>query len=243
MKTLILGDIHGNSIWKKIVEKEHPDRVVFVGDYFDSFDISFAEQLYNFNEILEYKKSGKAEVVLLIGNHDFHYMPFAEERYSGHQKTNHYQIQTFLMSCIMDLSMCYKLDNILISHAGVSSVWLDRCLRATETESYDSIDSIEYLINLAWESKPSLFRFQGLDPYGDSQVSSPIWIRPKSLQNSNYHNLRKQIIQIVGHTQQRYIDIEGKTTGRRYYYIDTLNTSREYLCIENGEIKCFTINN
>ena len=40
MKTLLLGDIHGRNIWKEIIKKETPDRVVFIGDYFDSFDIT-----------------------------------------------------------------------------------------------------------------------------------------------------------------------------------------------------------
>ena len=39
MKTILIGDIHGRSIWKRIVADEKPDRVVFIGDYFDSFDI------------------------------------------------------------------------------------------------------------------------------------------------------------------------------------------------------------
>lgn len=33
MKTVIVGDIHGRTIWKDILEKEQPDRVVFLGDY------------------------------------------------------------------------------------------------------------------------------------------------------------------------------------------------------------------
>ena len=39
MKTVFIGDIYGRHTWKLIVEKEQPDHVVFMGDYFDSFDI------------------------------------------------------------------------------------------------------------------------------------------------------------------------------------------------------------
>ena len=39
MKTIAIGDIHGLSIWKDIINKENPDKVIFIGDYFDSFDI------------------------------------------------------------------------------------------------------------------------------------------------------------------------------------------------------------
>jgi predicted phosphodiesterase len=40
MKTLIIPDIHGKSVWKQMIEVESPDRIVFLGDYFDSFDIT-----------------------------------------------------------------------------------------------------------------------------------------------------------------------------------------------------------
>ena len=85
MKTLVLGDQHGRSNWKLAVHLENPDRVVFMGDYFDSFDISGVEQIQNFKEIIEYKETAftnagkdeqhKTKVVLLIGNHDHHYFP------------------------------------------------------------------------------------------------------------------------------------------------------------------------
>jgi len=40
MKTIILGDTHGRDLWKQIVEIENDaDRIIFLGDYFDSFDI------------------------------------------------------------------------------------------------------------------------------------------------------------------------------------------------------------
>ena len=38
-KLVAIGDVHGRNTWKQIVEQEQPDTVVFVGDYFDSFDI------------------------------------------------------------------------------------------------------------------------------------------------------------------------------------------------------------
>ncbi len=73
MKTILLGDTHGRTLWKDIVTKESPDQVVFIGDYFDSLDISQENQLRNFIDILEYKYR-VPNTILLIGNHDFHYM-------------------------------------------------------------------------------------------------------------------------------------------------------------------------
>ena len=70
MKTVIIGDTHGRSIWKLIVNQEQDaDRIIFIGDYFDSFEISGVEQIQNFKEIIEYKKTSGKEVIMLIGNH------------------------------------------------------------------------------------------------------------------------------------------------------------------------------
>ena len=53
MKTVILGDTHGRDCWKQIVASESPNRVIFIGDYFDSFDNTAVEQMYNFQEIID----------------------------------------------------------------------------------------------------------------------------------------------------------------------------------------------
>jgi hypothetical protein len=52
--------------------------------------------------------------------------------------------------------------------------------------------------------------------------------------------LKKHIIQVVGHTGQRQIDIKGMATGGRYYFIDTLHTSGEYLIYQSEK---FSVNN
>ena len=48
MKIIAIGDIHGRSIWKNIVSANSYDKVVFLGDYFDSFDIHTLDQIDNF---------------------------------------------------------------------------------------------------------------------------------------------------------------------------------------------------
>jgi hypothetical protein len=113
------------------------------------------------------------------------------------------------------------------------------------------VDSLDATIN-------DLFRFQphkvgyrsykqvgdqvyGSYGFGDETFQGPIWIRPKSLMEANYDTLRKQIIQVVGHTTRKQIDIEGKATGGRYYFIDTM--PREYLIVEDGVISLGKLDN
>lgn len=234
MKTIIIGDIHGRGVWREIIKNEQPDKVVFVGDYFDTHEsISFTEQLYNYQELVALKKTSDFDVVLLTGNHDFHYLPGVNETYSGHQRQYHFVIQEKLNETMEHLSMCHKIDNILISHAGISNKWFEYWVKKYDMDINESVDVI---VNDLFKNNLKSFKFIGWDPYGDSVESSPIWIRPKSLQESNYNSFRNEYIQVVGHTVQNKIDIKGHTTGGRYYYIDTLGTSGEYLIYQDEKI-------
>ena len=70
MKTLVLSDIHGKTIWKDIIEKENPDKVIFLGDYVSTHDdISSIQQIDNLEDILTYKEDNLDKVILLRGNH------------------------------------------------------------------------------------------------------------------------------------------------------------------------------
>ena len=101
-KTIYIGDIHGRDVWKQIVkEHEDADNIVFIGDYFDSFDIPGIVQLRNAKEIVEFKKFQELDpskkVYLLIGNHDHHYYPGVKERgsTSGFNANMMYQFEEF----------------------------------------------------------------------------------------------------------------------------------------------------
>lgn len=70
MKTLVLGDIHGRLIWNDIIEKENPDKVIFLGDYVSTHEnITAGQQLSNLEDILNYKEENPDKVILLRGNH------------------------------------------------------------------------------------------------------------------------------------------------------------------------------
>jgi len=239
MKTIVLGDTHGRSIWKEIVSQEKADRVIFIGDYFDSFDIEPVVQQHNFKEIIEFKEKGECEVILLIGNHDFHYLPMGET-YSGYKHGAMPANRQLLEDNKHHLQMCYQLDNILFTHAGIGHDWL---VDQNRYESGVDPGTIADFVNAIWDYQPLRFTFYGLDPYGDSKTQTPIWIRPSSLISGNRNTfLKTDYIQVVGHTKVRKIDIEGKATGGRYYFIDTFDDSSQFLIYENGEFKVGELN-
>lgn len=247
-KNVYIGDIHGLTIWEDIV-KQHPDadNIVFIGDYFDSFDISGIEQLFNAENIVRFKKESDSNVYLLIGNHDHHYWPGVKDKgmTSGYQPTMAHQFEYFFRENEKEFQMAVTIGNVLCTHAGVSNQFLKDV--GYWTYDYKDESHVVEFLNDLFKYKPNEFGFgaydnrhYGLaysDPYGNNEGQSPIWIRPGALQRANQRtDLKKMYTQVVGHTQQPSIDIKGKTTGGKYYYIDTLPVG-EYLIEIDGKFE------
>ena len=127
-RIIAIGDVHGYDTWKRIVDKHYDnvDRIIFVGDYVDSFQITGEKQLVNLLDIIELKKLLKDKLVLLIGNHDYHYMDNGTyARYSGFQAG---MLPTFkeVFTIHKDMfQIAYKDEmDTIYSHAGISETWL-----------------------------------------------------------------------------------------------------------------------
>jgi predicted phosphodiesterase len=246
MKTVLIGDIHGHDSWKQVINQEqNADRFVFVGDYFDSFSVPGLIQCQNFQDIIEFKTTTDKEVILLIGNHDYHYFPeIGENGCSGYQARMAPTIQHIIDTNRDHLQLAYQFDDILVTHAGVSSEWLD------DTIVMWDVPNLAMYLNDLFKYQPSKIAYRsykqvgdqvyGAYGYGDETFQGPLWIRPKSLMKANYATLRTQIRQVVGHTIKKQIDIKGGATGGRYYFIDTM--PREYLIVEDGIVSLGILN-
>ena len=241
MRTLVIGDIHGRSNWKLAIYQEQPiDRVIFIGDYMDSFTISGVEQIDNFKQIIQYKENNpQVEVVMLIGNHDHHYYPeIGYTGTSGYQSGVAPSITQVIDENRHHLQMAYGFGEYLFTHAGVSPVFMDQVFGKDDW----SKESVVVDLNELFRYKPKAFEFNGFDGHGDNTTQTPIWIRPRSLMSVNKKHekgLKKDYIQVVGHTQMRRLDLTGsdKFTGGRYYFIDTMDTSGDYLVIEDNILR------
>jgi len=257
MKNIYIGDIHGRKSWKNIVE-DHPDvdNIIFIGDYFDSFNVEPVVQLHNAKEIVEFKKWRELDptkkVYLLTGNHDHHYWPGVKftGNTSGFQATMWYQFNEFFIQEEKMFQMAVLIGKNLCTHAGVSSTFI-------EDEGYweknKNENNIADFLNDLFHHKPNHFGFDSYfdkgygyaDGYGNDIWQTPIWIRPKALQHSNKKTtLLKNYIQIIGHTPQPSLDIKGKAnnTGGKYYYIDCLS-KKEYLIEIDNVFSVGVINN
>jgi hypothetical protein len=218
MKQIIIGDTHGHDTWKKILLKEKEfDRFIFIGDYFDSFGITPNVQLENMADIIAFKKANEKKVILLIGNHDYHYWPGIEvygvSGFQAHMKP------TFqaLLDANKDLfQMCFIDEyGTVYSHAGFSETFVEMKIGTFS----------EKQVNDVWKYKPQSFGFYNGDysHCGDDIHQSCIWIRPQSLYRDAISAL-----QVVGHTIVNQINHPAKSERRGFYMIDALH-SGQYL--------------
>lgn len=223
MKIISIGDIHGRVLWKEIVAKEKDaDKIVFIGDYFDThYDITVDQQIENFKEILEFKKNNMDQVVLLLGNHDFHYLKGAIETYSGFQAYKFYDINEILEPAVKSglVQMCFVYDKYVFTHAGVTKTW---------SSLYKvNLDDLENSINQLFIENIGAFSFSLGDNYsqtGDDITQTPIWVRIPSL----YRDMIDGVTCVVGHTTLKELTITDNLIG-----IDTIGTTGEYLEIND----------
>jgi predicted phosphodiesterase len=192
-KVIVLGDIHGRDIWKKIIENESDfDLVIFVGDYFDSFDIDIMTQIHNFRDIIAFRNENPGKVITLLGNHDFHYTSGCIGSYSGFDYNIFYNMRLEIDTLIKDgtLLIAHQIGNYLFTHAGVTKTFCEE--NGIDTDNL--VESLnEYLI-----FKPNTFNFKSgknRSAYGDDITQGPLWVRPNSLLDDGLN-----YIHVIGHT-------------------------------------------
>lgn len=244
MKIIAIGDIHGKDVWKKVRETiDEYDKVVFVGDYFDSFDIPYQEQEENYLKIIAFKNKYPDKVVLLMGNHDLHYYAGVHMRYhySGYQRLQANRIDEILKREINNgnIQCAYTYNengnDFVFTHAGLTQNFVQSIMG--EEEDF-SIQDVVNKLNETLYYKPLQFDIRGLDPYGDSIHDGCMWVRPRSL----IFDSIKNCTQIVGHTKMDSILIKKFENDITLCFIDTFDHNKEqFLLIENGVVKTITL--
>ena len=273
MKTLSIGDIHGRSIWKDILFgdareyeiwrtatesgadpldaelwKDCPfmsaDKIIFIGDYVDSFTVTNVIMLQNLEEIVHFKKIVGDRVVLLLGNHDVQYI-LNNLGCSGYRPEMRPDLYKLFADNESLFSMAYQVeasngDSYLWTHAGVTSGWLDQLKDEMFNEHFRFFEIVEDrkpqtiadMLNLAWELNMQVLHSVDGDSGGWSKWAGPLWVRPRKL-NSKYLD---KISQIVGHTP---VDDIHKT---HIKWTDDSKTIHYYIdCLEYGSGKALEL--
>ena len=128
-KIIIIPDVHGRIFWREILKIENPEDYIFIflGDYLDPYpdeNIGSATAFLEFLQILEFKKKYPNNVILLIGNHDFHYINLYADRCSRFDRKN-MSLYNSIFNKNKDLfQLTYATEDCLFSHAGLINKWL-----------------------------------------------------------------------------------------------------------------------
>lgn len=253
-KVLSLGDVHGRdrwmfhthgspyefNLWKTTIENGAPgdddfwndlpfmeyDKIIFVGDYVDSYDLKNQSILENLRNIVFFKKAVPNRVELLIGNHDVQY--FVENEicsgFRGEMKHDLNQIY-------LDREAGFKLAHFetgtdekewLWTHAGVTSGWLKELKKEVYNPNnrfYDILNGLDLcdLLNTALEIRLDLIFNVDAQSGGFNLWAGPVWVRPGVLNDYPLEGIN----QIVGHTPQIGIKVEW-CKGVNHHFIDCL---------------------
>lgn len=231
---LVCGDIHGRKFWKEPCNHiENYEKVIFLGDYLDPYDfenIKVQDAINNFIEIIDFKKNNNDKVILLIGNHDLPY--FSKDYYKlsyyhcRHSAKYHNAISRlfennrnlFQLAYVYNeqtLSLKKEYNDVLFTHAGVESGWLEKIVKCDETDINKIADAINDLLSneLGMRKLYCITSERGgRDRYGSCVWADVHDIMLDKEQLYNSEAINHPIIktkQVFGHTLQAYYDIDG----------------------------------
>ena len=229
MKIVVLGDIHGRAVWKKIIAKEQPDQVIFLGDYVSSHEgVSESDQVSNLLEIIRFKDH-HPETILLRGNHDMQHLGYDWAQCSGYFPWVAELMADLKEEFLANSQWIHAMGNTVFSHAGISTKWLKH-----NGVNLNDINALE---------PTELFGFSLLDSqdiYGTSPFQPPTWIRPMTLVDVMIPGYD----QVVGHTEVEHcFNVkESQEIPHNLWLCDALEHG-SYLVIENNIYSERNINN
>lgn len=131
MNILVIPDVHLRKFWRQCVfdNINKVDKVVFLGDYFDPYNESDLENdpISMMQNIIDLKKNESDKYILLIGNHDCHYI------WDDYPKGSRYSVWSAkkynnIFCDNLDLfNIAFVQDNTIFTHAGITKAWRDMC--------------------------------------------------------------------------------------------------------------------
>ena len=250
MKIGVIPDVHGSTHWEKNIENfKDCDKIVFLGDYVDSFneEEKGLPALANGKRIIEVAKSDP-RIDLLVGNHEFENYWFGCNRCSGFQMGCYEAYHQFFEENADMFKIAVEYDGWVFSHAGFTKTWVEDTMKHYKERiaNFEFADKpIEFVNALLKTRNVNHFAFSSRDitGYGDSIFQGPLWVRPSALFKD--YLFEKQVI---GHTETRggeVLCIKNKdlqvvmcdtASHSKYFILDTENPP-EFLSLEDANRK------
>jgi len=168
----------------------------------------------------------------LINTKDLHYL-LEEEKYSGYQTLYASYYKSLFRKYIEEklFKICFEHEKYLFSHAGFTKTWCkNNKINGQITSFCEDVNKFLY-------EDINIFRFtpgKKDECHGDEICQGPMWVRPKSLKEDGIAGYT----QVVGHTMQKELSI----TDSKFIFVDTLETSKEFLLIHKHGMSVAKVN-
>ena len=239
-KLLIIPDVHGRTFWKNAVEKykDEVEKIIFLGDYLDRYEdegITRKEEIENFKEIIAFKQENKDKVVMLLGNHDVHYIWREFPRSTRYNSSESYNIRELFLSHLSLFQLAYGHivgeKKYLFTHAGLMASWYERNKETIGELTVDNLNSLKDTTRgISALGELSNYRTWIFGEESGSIVWSDVHERfdSETLPKEN-ENPKEFDFQIFGHTKLRL----GPIKTEKWACIDC---KKAFLLDENGTL-------
>lgn len=227
MKHIAIGDLHGRDTWQQVNTKSY-DKVIFLGDYVDSHDLSDLAILENFKKVIALKKRQPEKIVLLLGNHDAHYLHYPRFECSGFRPTMQRDLTTLFCKNADLFQVAYQKDNYLFTHAGVTNNWYNEIQRLPVLRQI--CEQEETLAGQLNQLEKTTYRASLYDAgmeRGGYGYGGPLWADIKETFSDMLHGYH----QITGHNRIEEIRTVSYTS-RSITYVDVLTVKEQFYEID-----------
>jgi predicted MPP superfamily phosphohydrolase len=224
MNIITIGDLHGSQSWKQVHPKSW-DRIVFTGDYVDSYDYTDKQILLNFQQVLLLKKDNPEKVILLLGNHDLHYFFKGTDRHycTGFRRKMLPALHKIFQTEKENFQAAFQVGNHLWTHAGVVQRWYDHFIKSQILPEDENVASTLNRLFLSYYLP--LFHVSEIRG-GYDKDGGIFWAHSTETCNDplpEYH-------QIVGHTrtQKGILIASFQKADTSFAYVDCLESREEF---------------
>lgn len=227
MKHIAIGDLHGRDNWQHINTKLY-DKIIFLGDYVDSYELSDLVILENLKKVIALKKRQPEKIVLLLGNHDAHYLHYPRFECSGFRKTMQRDLTTLFCKNADLFQVAYQKNNYLFTHAGVTNNWYNEIGRLPVLQQIcEQEATLAGQLNRLEKTTYRASLYDAGIERGGFGYGGPLWADLKETFSDMLHGYN----QVVGHTRVEEIRTVSYT-GRSMTYTDVLTVKEQFYEID-----------
>lgn len=220
---MFIGDTHGDySRWCDFIPLfKEVEKIVFVGDYLDSWNITNVDMLDNLNTIINLKKDNPDKVILLLGNHELSYL-YPDQKCSGYRGEYALAFKEVLQTNIDLFQNAWQYGNTIATHAGITHDWfVNRFRGSLDKDIAEQLNNPENPKQLE-----ALYQVGSVRGGMRYDVGGPFWCDRTELKKP-----LQDYLQVVGHTPvDSHRNYKFKTG--EVYFIDCLEHFRKPLILE-----------